>query len=69
MPVYAIKKKGESNERLMNRFKQMVQRSRIVLKTKNDMYHHSEPTKKYIRNAAVKRAEYRAKRAKEKFYS
>ncbi len=67
--IYATKKQGESNERLINRFKHTVQRSRNILKAKHERFHQSEPTKRYIRQAAVKRAEHRAKRAKEKFYS
>ncbi|MBN2307136.1 30S ribosomal protein S21 [Candidatus Peregrinibacteria bacterium] len=66
--IYAIKKQNESNERLMSRFKKIVQRSRIM-ETKRSRYHEQKPTKKYIREAAVKRAQYRKKREKAKFYS
>ena len=66
--IYAIKKQSESNERLMSRFKKVVQRSR-VMEQKRNRYHKAKPTKKYIREAAVKRAEYRKKREKAKFYS
>lgn len=66
--IYAVKKQGESNERLMSRFKKLVQRGRVMLQKRN-RYHQQEPTKKYIRDAAVKRSEHRAKRAKAKFYS
>ena len=67
--LYAIKKQNESNERLISRFKKVVQRSRIVMDAKKGRYHKNEPTKKYIRESAVKREFYRAKRAKEQFYS
>jgi hypothetical protein len=66
--IYAIKKQSESNERLMSRFKKIVQRSRIM-EMKRTRYHDQKPTKKYIREAAVKRAEYRKKRERAKFYS
>lgn len=66
--IYAIKKQSESNERLMSRFKKVVQRSRIM-ETKRNRYHKGKPTKKYIREAAVKRAEHRKKRERAKFYS
>lgn len=66
--IYAIKKQSESNERLMSRFKKIVQRSRIM-DGKKHRYHEQKPTKKYIREAAVKRAEYRRKRERAKFYS
>ena len=66
--IYAIKKQNESNERLMSRFKKVVQRSRIM-ETKKSRYHKSKPTKKFVRAAAVKRADYRKKRERAKFYS
>jgi len=66
--IYAIKKPGESNERLINRFKQVVQRSRIIVKAKKDRLIHA-PTKRKVRNAAVLRSKYRAKRARDKFYA
>lgn len=66
--IYAIKKQSESNERLMSRFKKVVQRSRIM-ETKRNRYHATKPTKSFVREAAVKRSENRAKREKAKFYS
>jgi ribosomal protein S21 len=66
--IYAIKKQNESNERLMSRFKKVVQRSR-VMDNKKKRYFENKPTKKYIREAAVKRSQYRAQREKAKFYS
>ena len=67
--IYATKKQGESNERLLNRFKQVVQRSRILFQKKQNKYHSAKPTKKYVRAAAVMRASHRARKAKEQFYS
>jgi ribosomal protein S21 len=67
--IYAFKKQGESNERLISRFKQIVQRSRILLKAKKERFHVDTPTKKQIREAAVIRAKHRARRAKEQFYA
>lgn len=67
--IYATKKQGESNERLMNRFKQVVQRSRLIMKVKKERFHKADPTKKFVRQAAVKRAHHRARKAKEQFYS
>jgi len=66
--IYAIKKQSESNERLMSRFKKIVQRSRIM-DTKKTRYYADKPTKKFIREAAIKKAEYRKKRERSKFYS
>lgn len=67
--IYATKKQGESNERLMNRFKQVVQRSRIILKSKQERFHKPKPKKRMVRKSAVMRAMHRTRKAKEKFYS
>ena len=67
--IYATKKKGESNERLMNRFKQVVQRSRLILKTKQERFHKRKLKKRVVRISAVKRADYRAAKTKQQFYS
>ncbi|MBN2096382.1 hypothetical protein JW752_03185 [Candidatus Peregrinibacteria bacterium] len=67
--IYATKKQGESNERLINRFKQVVQRSRLILKAKQERFHKRQPTKKFVRAAAVMRAGHRSRKAKQQFYS
>jgi len=67
--IYATKKSNESNERLISRFKKLVQRSRIIMDTKKGRYHKSKPTKSYVRQAAVMREHHRKQKAKEKFYS
>jgi len=67
--LYATKKANESNERLISRFKKVVQRSRVLLDAKQHRYHEQEKRKRYIRNAAVKRDYHRKKRAKEQYYS
>ena len=67
--IYAVKKQNESNERLISRFKKVVQRSRILTETKKHRFHEQEPRKRFIRQSAVKRSFYRSRRAKEQFYS
>lgn len=67
--IYAIKKKNESNERLISRFKKVVQRSRVIMSTKRGKFHTNPLTKKQIREAAVKRDFYRKQREKKRFYS
>ena len=67
--IYATKKQGESNERLMNRFKQVIQRSRLLYKAKQERFHKKKPTKSYVRASAVKRAEHRTRRSREEHYS
>jgi ribosomal protein S21 len=67
--LYAIKKANESNERLISRFKKVVQRSRILLDAKRHRYQEREPRKRFVRNAAIKRDNYRKIRTREQFYS
>ena len=67
--IYATKKQGESNERLMNRFKQVIQRSRLLYKAKQGKFHKKKPTKKYVRAAAVMRSKHRAVKARAEHYS
>lgn len=67
--IYAVKKQGESNDRLISRFKQVVQRSRLIFKSKKERFHKKKPTKKYVRASAVMRAKHRARRVREQFYS
>ena len=65
--IYATKKPGESNERLISRFKQVMQRSRVIIKAKKDRL-EPKPIKRKIRKAAVVRAKHRAEKARQKFY-
>ena len=67
--IYAIKKQNESNERLISRFKKLTQRSRILMETKRGRFHANKPSKKFTREAAVKRSFFRDKRKKEQYYS
>jgi len=67
--IYAFKKQGESNERLMSRFKKIVQRSRIIMTKKRGKFHQKDGTKRFIRQAAVMRAAHRKRREQAKYYS
>jgi ribosomal protein S21 len=67
--LYATKKANESNERLISRFKKVVQRSRILFDVKKHRYFEREKRKLYIRQAAVRRDSYRKQNAKEQYYS
>lgn len=69
MMVYATKKQGESNDRLMSRFRNICNRRRHVKKAKQEKHHAKKPTKRFLRQKAVMREAHRARRAKEKFYS
>lgn len=67
--IYAVKKANESNERLISRFKKVVQRSRILMSTKKGRFHTDKPTKKFVRESAIMRAKHRKTREKAKYYS
>ncbi len=68
MTVKVVKSTKESFERFMSRFDGMVQRARIVRLLRERRHCKKDPTKRQIRQAALKREEYRAKREKMKFY-
>ena len=68
MAVWAIKKKTETNERLIKRWKRQTQNARIMQKVREDKFHKGTKTKIRIREEAISREGYRAKREKERFY-
>lgn len=67
--IYAFKKQGESNERLMSRFKKVVQRSRVLMNEKRNKFHQKPKTKRLVRQAALVSATHRQRREKAKYYS
>jgi ribosomal protein S21 len=66
--IYASKKPGESNERLISRFKQVMQRSRVIIKAKQDRL-SPKLSRRKARNAALIRENHRAEKAKAKQYA
>lgn len=68
MSVKVYKNQKESTDRLISRFNKKVQASRILLEVKNRRYHKRATTKRLVRQAAVMREFYRAKRNKEQYY-
>ncbi len=60
--IYATKKQGESNERLISRFKKLVQRSRVIISAKGKKYHSRPAKKKRVRQAAIMREQHRRER-------
>lgn len=67
MAVTVVKNQQESPERFIARFNKRVQQSRILLLARGKRYRRKKPTKRLIKNAALKRAYYRALRQKSKF--
>lgn len=69
MPVFAIKRSDESNERLQSRFKKQVQEARFV-KVLRDRRTRKKPlTRRLQRIRALKREEFRAANKKNQYYS
>ena len=66
--IYASKKPGESNERLISRFKQVMQRSRVIIQAKQDRLVPKMGRRK-ARNAALIRERHRAEKARAKQYN
>ena len=69
--LYTIKneKANESNDKLINRAKKLLQRSRLLSRVKQDAYHVKKKTKRLVRQAAIIRAMHRKRRKKEQFYN
>ncbi|MBT3705178.1 hypothetical protein HOG17_05365 [Candidatus Peregrinibacteria bacterium] len=68
MRVHVVKNKKESDERLIARFNKAVQKSKKIHKIREGRYHKKDSKKRYVREAAIMREGYRAKREKQKFY-
>lgn len=68
MAIKVYKNQKESPDRLVSRFNKKIQASRVLLEVKVRKFHEKKKTKKFIRQAAIMREAYRAKRNKEQFY-
>lgn len=68
MAVRVTKNSKESVDRLISRFNKKVQGSRVILEVKNRRYRKKPLTKRLVRQAAVMRDHYRAKRDKMQYY-
>ncbi len=65
MAVWVNKNKGENNEHMIQRFRKWVRDARYVMDLRRHRKHEKPLTRIQTRAKAVKREEYRAKRAKE----
>lgn len=66
--IYAVRKKNESADKLMNRFKKQVQHSRIMMEVRQGRYFKKKVAKQYTRNSAVMREQHRSERRQKMFY-
>ena len=68
MFVHVKRDPKESFERMLSRFKKLLQRSHKVVIAKEQSRHTKKPTKRYLRQAAMMREYYRAEKRKRQFY-
>ncbi|EKD65878.1 MAG: hypothetical protein ACD_49C00077G0006 [uncultured bacterium (gcode 4)] len=59
MLIYAFKKKTESNEKLILRYKKMFFQTRVANKLRNERYNVRDLSKRKIREKAIIRENYR----------
>lgn len=57
--IYAVKHEGETNEKMILRYKKLFFQSRIANKIRNERYANKPLTKKKIRESAIIREKYR----------
>lgn len=67
--IHAIRKEGETSEKVANRFKKQWHWFRLVPMVRAKRYHTKKRSKRLVRISALKCAEYRAKRRKEQLYA
>ena len=69
MAIHAHRTGDESNDRLQQRFKKQVQNSGLIKLLRSRSNFSRAKNRRIMRQAALKREEYRAKNRKKKFYS
>lgn len=57
--IFATRNQGESNEKLILRYKKMFFQSRLASKIKSTRYAFKSPSKRKVREAAITRTAYR----------
>jgi ribosomal protein S21 len=62
--IYTIRNDGETNEKLVLRYKKLFFGSRIVNKLRNERYNERPTTKRKMRLKAIVRSHYRALNSK-----
>lgn len=60
MIVFAVKNQGESNEKLILRYKKMFFQTRVANKLKTEKHAERAPSKRKVRERAIIRETYRA---------
>ncbi|MBT6143454.1 hypothetical protein HOH51_02990 [bacterium] len=68
MLIHVARDPKESFERMLSRFKKLLQRSHKIQIAKEQSRFRKKPTKRYTRQAAIMREYYRAEKKKRQFY-
>ena len=66
--VHVKRDPKESFERMLSRFKKLLQRSHKIQDAKEKQFHKKKPTKRYQRQYAIVSDKYRKARAKKRLY-
>ena len=69
MAIHAHRKGDESNDSLLQRWKKQVQKTGLMKTLRTRSVRVKKPSKRMVRESALKREEYRAKNKKNQFYS
>ena len=68
MSVWTVKKRNETNEQLIKRFKKQTQNARVIVKVRNEKFNQKKKTKIRIRQEAIARYKNRLRSEQEKLY-
>lgn len=69
MAVACIRREGESNEKVIGRWKKKTQKANVVKDARKARYFDRNESSTKEKEAAIVRESYRAKRKKNRFYS
>lgn len=69
MAIHAHRNGDESNDRLQHRFKQQVQKSGLIQLLRKRANFGKKPSKRLVRQRALKREEHRTANRRKRFYS
>ena len=69
MAVAVKKREGESNEKIISRWKKKTQQAKVIQRTREHRYFERNMSRTKKKEAAIVREGYRAKRKKNQFYS
>jgi ribosomal protein S21 len=69
MAIYAVRRREESNDSLMQRFKKQVQQTGLLKALRDRSRFKGTVTRREVRMRALKREEHRSANRKKQFYS